>query len=101
MYFFIYLLTSLDASQLCDRFPFKSADANKFFVFLSSFVTRVNYLGGGDVILAPVVFCNEGGADTTLLIMLRRDAVGSETDYTFSVINTQLGSSLKITIITI
>lgn len=81
-----------DAVQLCDRIPFKCCDPNGFFVFLSAFMTRVNFLGGGDVLLCPVVFSTDNGEDSGLLVLLRRESVGTETDYSLSIVNTHGGA---------
>ncbi|CAM9179352.1 unnamed protein product, partial [Ectocarpus fasciculatus] len=55
-------------------------------------MTRVNFLGGGDVLLCPVVFSTDNGEDSGLLVLLRRESVGTETDYSLSIVNTHGGA---------
>lgn len=83
-----------DCVALCDRFPAKTADHNHLFVYLSTFMTRLGFLGGGDAIIVPTFFVNESGAESAVLIIVKRDAVGSDYDFSLSVVNTHVSGGL-------
>ena len=80
-----------EACDFCDQIPNMLVDYNATFSFLQSTMMRIKSMRSGDILLLPVAWKVEDGADHVVILMLRRYHEDSDKDFSITIVNTKEG----------